>query len=388
MLDPQWYEGREEAFVKHTFIDSYMPDQIPKVVRYRQEFAYVDLFAGPWQSKSGDYSDTSFGIALKHMTAAKAAQARLNRNVRMVAHLVEKENFAELQEAVKRFSDIEVHCYPGLAEAHVAHIADRIPSDAFRFVVIDPKGVPDVGNFRRLITPRHTEVLLTFMFDFANRFAGSPSRMPTLESWVSGLANGDTNWRAEIARLNGTEREAAITDAARAALGGMGDYCFAPAITVDKAEADRPLYKLIYLTRHPVGLRVFRDAHLKALRAQAATRTAIKVEDRARKSGMNDLLAPLTPVDPTERSAREIENGEVAAHALLLDAISNGPSEGLAWKDLWPRILDPCVVTEKQLGAIAARLRDEQLIDVPGWTSKALKRPKDDFRLRLYVREA
>ena len=38
MLDPQWYEGREQALVKHTFLDTYMPAQIPKVVSWADEF--------------------------------------------------------------------------------------------------------------------------------------------------------------------------------------------------------------------------------------------------------------------------------------------------------------------------------------------------------------
>src|SRR3546814_14480803 len=84
MLDPRWYDGREQALVKHTFLDTYMPAQIPKIVSWANEFTYVDLFAGPWQSKSGDYSDTSFGIALRRMTEAKAKQAELGRKVTMV----------------------------------------------------------------------------------------------------------------------------------------------------------------------------------------------------------------------------------------------------------------------------------------------------------------
>ena len=71
MLDPRWYEGREPALVKHTFLDTYMPAQIPKVVKWADTFVYIDLFAGPWQSKSGDCSDTSFGIALRHMTKGR-----------------------------------------------------------------------------------------------------------------------------------------------------------------------------------------------------------------------------------------------------------------------------------------------------------------------------
>lgn len=61
MLDPRWYEGREPALVKHTFLDTYMPAQIPKVVSWADEFTYVDLFAGPWQSKSDDQSTPRSG---------------------------------------------------------------------------------------------------------------------------------------------------------------------------------------------------------------------------------------------------------------------------------------------------------------------------------------
>ena len=305
MLDPRWYEGREQALVKHTFLDTYMPAQIPKVVSWANTFAYVDLFAGPWQSNSGDYSDTSFGIALRRMTDAKAKQAELGRSVKMVAHLVEKnpENYSKLVEAVKRFPEVETHCYLGTAEQHANTIAGAISVHAFRFIVIDPKGVPDVRRFRCLIEPDRTEVLLNFMFQFANRFAGSQDRMPTLEGWLGDLQDG-SEWRSEIAELRGADREAAISERARQALKRLGGHRFAPLLTVDETEVDRPLYKLIYLTRHPAGIKVFRDAHRRALETQATYRSAKKVEARKRTSGMEDMFSQSTAMEPGERSAR------------------------------------------------------------------------------------
>jgi len=383
MLDPRWYEGREQALVKHTFLDTYMPAQIPKLVSWLNEFVYVDLFAGPWQSRSGDYADTSFGIALRRMTEAKAKQAELGRSVRMVAHLVEKDpaNFPKLVEAVKRFSDVEVHCYQGKAEQHAKTIADAISASAFRFVVIDPKGVPDVRRFRCLIEPDRTEVLLNFMFQFANRFAGSPDRMPTLEGWLGDL-QGESEWRLEIAGLHGADREAAISERARQALKRMGNYRFAPALTVDETEADRPLYKLIYLTRHPAGIRVFRDAHKRALEAQSTYRSAKKAETRRRVSGMDDMFSQSTAMEPGERSAREIVEGEAEARRTLLRLLAT-KTEGLDWKTMWPYVLDACVVTYTSLGEIARDLWIQGEILVPAWQGKGLRRPKDEFRFRL-----
>lgn len=382
MLDPRWYEGREQALVKHTFLDTYMPAQIPKVVSWADEFTYVDLFAGPWQSKSGNYADTSFGIALRRMTEAKVMQARIGRSVKMVAHLVEKDpaSYAELTEAVKRFPAVEAHCYPGVAEQHAATIVKRIPARAFRFVVIDPKGVPDVREFKCLIEPSNTEVLLNFMFQFANRFVTSQDRMPKLEGWLGGLSEEEGSWRRDFAELRGQAREAAITDRARQALQRLGGYGYAPALTVDETASERPLYKLIYLSRHPVGLRVFRDAHVKALEAQATYKSARKAESRRQKSGMDDLFARPSTMDSGERSALEIAEGVVAAQTTMMQMLKEKP-EGLDWKDIWPRVLDSCVVTYNQLGDCVRDLRNDTIVNVPAWTSAAVKRPKDEYRI-------
>jgi three-Cys-motif partner protein len=383
MLDPHWYEGREQALVKHTFLDTYMPAQIPKIASWVDEFAYVDLFAGPWQSRCPDYSDTGFGIALRRMTEARAKQAELGRSVKMIAHLVEKdpENYPRLVEAVKRFPEVETYCYPGVAEQQARAIADAIPIHAFRFVVIDPKGVPDVRHFRCLIEAERTEVLLNFMFQFANRFAGSQDRMPTLEGWLGGLQGGN-GWRSEISGLRGAERELAISERARQALKRMGNYRFAPALTVDETAIDRPLYKLIYLTRHPAGIKVFRDAHRRALEAQATYRSAIKADARKRASGMDDMFSRPNSMEPGERSAREIAQGKTAARARLLQLVAAQP-EGLDWKALWPEVLDACAVTYSSLGEIMYDLKSKGEISVPAWQDKAIKRPKEDYRFFL-----
>src|SRR3546814_11747849 len=83
MLDPRWYDGREQALVKHTFLDTYMPAQIPKIVSWANEFTYVALFAGPWQSQRGAYSDTSFGIALRRKIGRASCRERLCLHVKI-----------------------------------------------------------------------------------------------------------------------------------------------------------------------------------------------------------------------------------------------------------------------------------------------------------------
>ena len=382
MIDASLYDGRGQALVKHTFLDKYMPDQLPKIVHWADEFVYVDLFAGPWQARSDDFADTSFGIALRHLSQAKAAQAALGRKIKVSAHLVEKDPlaFQRLTGAASLFPDVNVRCYHGRAEDHAQAIASSIGTRAFRFVVIDPKGVPDVRQFKCLIEPDRSEVLLNFMFEFANRFAHTRDRMPTLEGWLRGLSDDDS-WRNDFADLRGEEREVAITTRARPTIQRMGNYQYAPAITVDESDVDRPLYKLIYLTRHHVGLRVFRDAHLAALKAQASYRTVRKQELREAKTGMGDLFAGTRQIEPNERSAVEMSRGADDARAFVREVVKYQREQGVLWRELWPRALDACVTTHRQLADVVGKLRDDGEIVVPAWTSRQLKIPKDDYRL-------
>lgn len=243
---------------------------------------------------------------------------------------------------------------------------------------MDPKGIPDIRNFECLIGMNQTEVLINFMFQFENRFAGSADRMPTLESWLGNLGQ-DYGWRSEIAGLRGIEREAAISERARQALKRMGKYQFAPALTVDETDADRPLYKLIYLSRHPAGIKVFRDAHRGALEAQSIYRSAKKAGVRRQITGMDDMFSQPDMMEPGERSAREIADGEINARKMLHELILNNIN-GMFWQNLWPQVLEECSITYNSLGMIARDLWSKGDVVVPAWQSDPVKRPKDYFR--------
>lgn len=381
MVDPTHYAGRGQALVKHTFLERYIRDQIYKVGRFGT-FAYVDLFAGPWQSQTLDYSDTSFGIVLRQMATAKAALAKLGTDVRMIAHLVEKENFAELAAAAAQFPSVEVHCHPGRAEDHADAIAAAIPTGAFRFVAIDPKGLPDIREFEKLIAAPRTEVLLNFMFQFANRFVAT-NRMPRLVEWLSSVAPGP-DWQARVDGLSGEAREQFITDMAREALAKMGDYKYRPAITVDETDCDRPLYKLIFLTRHELGLQVFRDAEAKALEVQAATRIDAKAAKRQERTGMVDMLAQAGLDVPSDRSATLLAKGRAAGAHYAMAVLEDRAPDGVTWKALWTEVLDAWSITHKELrDAIAAQHKAGRL-DIFGLQPPARK-PKNEHVIALRV---
>jgi three-Cys-motif partner protein len=381
------YAGREPAYVKHTFLDKYLPALIGRVASKYDCFVYIDGFAGPWKSVTGEtFDDTSFGIALKAMTAQKILYARRGRDVKMKAFLVEKDErtFEALKGAVSAYPKIECTPLRGEMEDHVELLHRQIPSGAFSFVLIDPKGFPDMERIMPLIQRPCTEALVNFMFDFANRFAGT-TLIPALEKWLS--SDGDRLWRSEVERLSSQTREDRLEELAVEKLRSRAEYTFSPVISVDKPVSDRTLYKLIYLTRHTAGLKVFRDSEHGTLEAQAQARSVAKADSRAAKSGMGDLFAGASEI-PSDRSSLRLKSGEEQGKSKLLDALAAAGATGIRWQDVWPTILNSTVITSSRLGRIANELRKNGVLEAPGWPSERQIIPKDDQLLRLRIQHS
>jgi three-Cys-motif partner protein len=381
-VDFAHYAGREPAFVKHTFLDKYLPALTGRIVSKYDAFVYIDGFAGPWKSVAGEtFADTSFGIALQHMTAQKIFYAQRGRNVKMKAILVEKDarTFAALEQAVKAYPKIECLCLKGELEDQVSRILSEIADDAFSFSLIDPKGFPDVERIMPLIQRPHSEALVNFMFDFANRFAGT-KLIPTLERWLSSL--GDSTWQAEIEHVYGADRELRLEELAVEKLRKQAGYAYAPVISVDKPIYDRTLYKLILLTRHSAGLDVFRVSERGALEAQATSRSHAKAGAREAKFGMADIFGGKADI-PSDRCSKRMHDGEEQAKTRLLSSLKRAGSAGATWRDVWPAILETTVITRSALGRLTNDLRKSKVIDAPDWPSERQSIPKDDQVLRL-----
>jgi three-Cys-motif partner protein len=90
MVAIQDYQGREQSYVKHVFLERYLERLVHKTASSYDHIVYVDGFAGPWQSASERFQDTSFGIALNALRQAKATWKAASRDVKMSAYLVEQ----------------------------------------------------------------------------------------------------------------------------------------------------------------------------------------------------------------------------------------------------------------------------------------------------------
>ncbi|OYY91101.1 MAG: hypothetical protein B7Y45_05310 [Sphingomonas sp. 28-66-16] len=297
------------------------------------------------------------------------------------AFLVEKDpaSFAQLRQAKARYPKIEVIPLDGKMEDHAAAIAASIPQQSFSFTLIDPKGFPAIGSMMPLLRRQNAEALVNFMFDFANRFGGT-DLIPTLEAWLSTSAPDD--WRERIRAVSGEQREQLYEELAVEALRRTPGYVYAPVITVDKVLHNRALYKLIFLTRHSEGLKVYRDSERSALDAQATTRSALKAKKRDAGRLMDDLFADGSDAIPNDRSTQVVRRSEAEALRRLQAMLTNASSGFCTWKECWPMILAELSVTHSWLGRQVNDLRKAGQISAPGWPSERTQIPRDEQRLK------
>ncbi|WBH16026.1 three-Cys-motif partner protein TcmP [Sphingomonas radiodurans] len=382
---PPEYVGREQAYIKHLFLRQYLGRLVHKIGSFADHIVYVDGFSGPWKSGAENYSDTSFGIALKSLTEASdywSGAASRSRNVKMSAHLVERNAsaFLQLQGIGSHFPAVQVTPYKDDFLDVVADIAGTIPAGAFSFSLIDPKGFAlDMARLKPLLSRERSEVVFNFMFDFANRFTNLPQLQPTFDRLFVGV-----NWRDELNRL---EADPASTPEARKraflrwfkeAVRNVGGFRYVADVEVQYPGKSRTFYYLVYGTRKPPGIEVFRDCQIKALEEQAAVAGRMQIQ-AITSTGQGFLFGPPEPSRDLRLDAA-LARERVAAREMMLRMIPLGDT-GIAWEHVWPNVLSEHVVSRSALGREVNALRKARVLSVPAWTSNRKQLPDDSYRI-------
>lgn len=384
VADLSKYAGREQAYVKHYFLESYLESLIYKIASRYDSIAYVDGFSGPWQSTGENFEDTSFGIALSALRKAKETWKTRGRAVKMLAFLVERsaEAYSDLEKVAPKFPDIEIHTFNADFMSVAPTLVKTIPKDAFAFLFIDPKGWRfDMKQLSPLLSRQPSEVVFNFMFDFINRAASmkDPKLVTGLEQL---MPYGD--WRARLAALDkdgeevAAQRKGVLADAFRETLKELGRFEYVAEIPVLQRIKDRTLYSLFYGTRSAKGIEVFRDCHAKTERQQASVRQRTKHAHREAKTNQPGLFAADVPLARDE-VAEFFEREKMAAAVTLMDLVPNSPEIAI-YDAVWPRVLERHVVTKPEVNRMAAEMRKSGVLDFPDW--EPLKRvPQDHYRI-------
>lgn len=287
------YHGREQAFVKHKLLETYLQRLFMIIGLHQKNIRYVDCFSGPWQEESDDLQDTSIGTALKIIRKCREGLQKQRRDVTFHALFIEKDNssFRKLQEYLAGIPHQEVSTKALLGDFFELRGSIREwcgPND-FTFFFIDPKGwknVVEIPTLDPLLRRPNSEFLINFMYNFLVRTHSQELFHEDMQA-IFGTVPETDNMTPE-------KKEAYLLWLYRKHLKEIvparGRKPRSVSVPVLMPTIDRTLYHLVYLTRHPKGIVVFMEASEHLDLVQRHVRAQAKQEKRESRSHQLELF--------------------------------------------------------------------------------------------------
>ena len=368
MSKGELYAGREQTLVKHFILQKYLERFAYIVGSHWDVLTYVDCFSGPWNARSEKFEDSSFAIALKELRNARDTLAKpRGRSVQLRCFFLEKDRaaYAKLKDFADSVTDAKIETRNATLEESIPHITDfvrRGGANAFPFVFIDPTGWTgfEMDTITPLLRLNPGEVLINFMTGHIRRFLDSPQE-ETQDSFKRLFGSGA--FRAKVQGLAQLEREdAAVEEYARNAK-SVGSFDFGCNAIVLSPEVDRTHYNLIYLTRNPKGIEVFKDAEKKAMEVQEAARAEAQQRKRVAREGQPELFGSNELRDSTHY---EFLRGRYLAKArgLVMQALES--KHKLTYDHAWTLALSEPLSWESDLKHWIKEWKEEGRLDVVG----------------------
>lgn len=285
------YRGREHSFIKHELLKGYLEKLLLIVgtagghARTR-EITYVDCFAGPWGSEDQSLAGTSIAISLEILEGVRrtlTAPPYLITDLKLRAVYVEKSKRSH--RLLTNFltnncpPEIEWHALFGDYSELQDEILHRC-GKGFAFFFMDPLGWTDISitKLRKLATRPRSELLITFMYDFVNRFITKDSLREQITGMLGTLDESDL---VTIEAKDPKSREAYVVhryrESLKQAVGSEGkEKPRAYHAEVMDRQKDRTKYHMVYVTRHPKGIIVFAEQSEKVEFIQKVVRIQAK----------------------------------------------------------------------------------------------------------------
>ncbi len=319
---PAEYAGREQAYVKHRLLESYLYKLFMIVGKHHDVISYVDCFAGPWTEDSEKLEGTSISISLRIMSTCAESLKKSGRNVRFRALFIEKDRdaYAKLESFLAaEASGVETESFNG-EFYHLRHkIMEWAGSEGFAFFFIDPFGWKDIvepETLRPLFQRQNSEYLVNFMLDFLRRTTGIGIHAPDM-----------LNVFGENPKLEGLsvpEKEKILVKLYKQNLKAAFPPSFRGPMSVSVPVLyplkDRTMYHLVYLTRHPLGIVKFMDASADSDIIQQQLRAQAKQDKQIDSTGQGVLFGALEQV---KIEGQKVDSGEVQQY--WLSKLSTSP---------------------------------------------------------------
>ena len=271
------YFGREQTLVKHFILRRYLERFAHIVAKGFDTITYVDCFAGPWETRSSELTDTSFSIAIDELKKAQQHWREIDgRQIKLRCFFIEKDPaaYARLKEFCDKQTGVEIETFNGELESSVGAIVNFVRAGKGKnipFIFVDPTGWTGFGM--KAITPllqlSPGEVLINFMTSHIRRFIEH-------EQSAEGFNDlfGLTDVPSMIEGLSGEDRDETLVKLYSENVARTGQFSFSmPAIVLEPNE-NRTHFHLIYCTRNPKGIEVFKNTEKSAMEQMEKARAA------------------------------------------------------------------------------------------------------------------
>jgi three-Cys-motif partner protein len=322
LSDADLYTGREQTLVKHYILRQYLERFAIIVGSHRDTLTYVDCFSGPWNVQSEDFKDSSFSIALEQLRKARSVhQDRTGRTLRLRCLFLEKTRsaFTKLKQFTDKITDVEIEPQNKKLEDAIPLILEFVKkggSRSFPFIFIDPTGWTgfEMSIIAPLLKIDPGEVLINFMTDHIRRFIDYPEEV-NQQSFVRFF--GSEDFREKVKGLAQQEREDAAVEEYIRNVKSSGKFPHVCSAIVLHPEIDRTAFHLIYATRNPAGVEVFKDAEKRAMALMEKARAEAKQRKREEKTGQTELYSGEVLHDPIHHTSLRVRYLAKSKQAVL-----------------------------------------------------------------------
>ncbi|MUL47629.1 three-Cys-motif partner protein TcmP [Mycobacterium sp. CBMA293] len=264
-----WKDARLPGVLKHNLLKRYLPVFLIRTASVARCAAYFDGFAG-----RGIYDNGQLGSAGQMLDFAVGQ--KFGSGVPISLHLCEKkrETYLVLDELCDKYRAKGIDVDTSRDDAK-NYLRNRLPYFADRpaFIFLDPCGVgipfDDLVAAANRGGAKHwppTEVMINFSLEALRRIGGHVTSATPSEATMKNLdvALGGDWWRAYFAKgVTDEAVDAVVKDFAQRLLDATKMSLMV--VPVRRAPTHKPIYHLIYGTRHPAGMWNFSHATAKAI---------------------------------------------------------------------------------------------------------------------------
>lgn len=389
-IDFSAYEGgREQAYIKHTLLEEYLPEWGFKVGTQWDSLVYVDGFAGPWDVKTPTFADSSFGIAAEALSRVSAGFAEKGKKLDVRCVLVEQDHeaFTKLKAYAesKTRPSFEVIALDGEFVNQIPIIQQAITAagpKAFRFIFLDPKGWSDIPMSRivPLLKARGSEVVINLMTRFMIRFLEQPDRA---KSFKELFGRDDV---PPVAENTPTEQKHELL---------VHEYCnslrqlcgfrFVSSAIILEPKRDDIRYFLVYGTNHHRGVEVFKNAETKAAKLQDHLRNEKAIR---RSGGQDNMMGTLFGEAPKSDYAFTLWRRycEVAKRTVANQILRAAP-KNVQFADLFCSAMSYPLVTPSDLQGWLDSWRDAGGIEIQ-LDGQKRRKPSPDHKDSIHLKDA